>query len=81
MHTAEAQHETICLESENTVACQASVTSWRIEIRQLAAQLTPKSRNNKAVYQVKTGNIAHGPRLSRDVLLRIKQQINTVKGQ
>lgn len=52
-----------------------------LKIRQLAAQLTLKSRNNKAVYQIKTWNIAHGSRLSRDVTLRIKQQVNTVKGQ
>lgn len=52
-----------------------------LKIRQLAAQLTLKSRNNKAVYQIKTGNIAHGSRLARDVMLRIKQQVNTVKGQ
>lgn len=68
--------------SQKTLWCvRLGWQAGALKIRQLAAQLTLKSWNNKAVYQIKTGNITHGSRLSRDVTWRIKQQVNTVKGQ
>lgn len=52
----------------------------RIEIRQLAAQLTLKSRDNKAVCQSETGNITRGSHLSGDVTWESNSKYTQLKG-